>query len=89
MRANVSRGPPRHAAQLGAAGVVQPASSKISAAVLPSQPGTGSVYTSAQTFCVAGTRKVGTLTWRLARWNSLAADMKSSVLPPGGEGLYV
>jgi hypothetical protein len=49
MRAKVSRGPPRHAAQLGAAGVVQPASSKISAAVLPSQPGTGSVYTSAHT----------------------------------------
>jgi hypothetical protein len=43
MRANVSRGPPRHAAHDGAAGVVQPASSKISAAVLPSQPGTGIV----------------------------------------------
>lgn len=34
------------------------------------------------TFCVAGTRYVGTFTWRLALWNSLAADMKSSVLPP-------
>ncbi len=49
MRAKVSRGPPRQAAQLGAAGVTQPASSKISAAVLPSQPGTGIVYTSAHT----------------------------------------
>lgn len=52
MRAKVSRGPPRQAAQLGAAGVTQPASSKISAAVLPSQPGTGIVYTSAHTWGV-------------------------------------
>ena len=43
MRAKVSRGPPKQAAQLGAAGVTQPAASKICAAVLPSQPGTGSV----------------------------------------------
>jgi hypothetical protein len=50
MRAKVSLGPPRQAAQLGAAGVTQPASSKISAAVFPSQPGTGSVYTSAHTW---------------------------------------
>lgn len=40
------------------------------------------------TFCVAGTRNVGTLTVRFARWNSLAADRKSSVFPPvwGGTG---
>ncbi len=56
MRAYVSCGPPRHAAQDGEAGVSHPASSKIWAAVFPSQPATGSVYTSAQTFCVAGTR---------------------------------
>ncbi len=49
MRAKVSRGPPRQAAHEGAAGVTQPASSKISAAVLPSHPGTGTVYTSAHT----------------------------------------
>ena len=49
MRANVSRGPPRHAAQDGLAGGTQPAAVKISAAVLPSQPGTGRPYTSAHT----------------------------------------
>ena len=49
MRAKVSRGPPRHAAQEGLAGGTQPAAAKISAAVLPSQPGTGSPYTSAHT----------------------------------------
>lgn len=54
MRAKVSRGPPRQAAQLGAAGVTQPAASKISAAVLPSQPGTGSVYTSPHTCAAVG-----------------------------------
>lgn len=54
MRAKVSLGPPKHAAHDGAAGVVQPDSSKISAAVLPSQPGTGSVYTSAHTCAETG-----------------------------------
>ena len=49
MRAKVSFGPPKQAAQLGAAGVVQPAASKICAAVLPSQPATGSPYRSAHT----------------------------------------
>ncbi len=49
MRAKVSRGPPRHAAQEGLAGGTQPAAAKISAAVLPSQPGTGNPYTSAHT----------------------------------------
>lgn len=49
MRAKVSLGPPKQAAQLGAAGVVQPAASKICAAVLPSQPATGSPYRSAHT----------------------------------------
>lgn len=49
MRANVSLGPPRQAAQLGAAGVMQPAASKIWAAVLPSQPATGKPYRSAHT----------------------------------------
>ena len=49
MRANVSRGPPRQAAHEGAAGGTQPASAKISAAVLPPQPGTGRAYTSAHT----------------------------------------
>jgi hypothetical protein len=49
MRANVSRGPPKHAAHDGLAGGTQPAAVKISAAVLPSQPGTGRPYTSAQT----------------------------------------
>ena len=34
------------------------------------------------TFCVAGTRNVGTLTCPPARWSSCAAAMKSSVLPP-------
>jgi hypothetical protein len=42
MRAKVSRGPPRQAAHEGLAGGTQPASWKISAAVLPPQPGTGS-----------------------------------------------
>lgn len=41
-------------------------------------------YNRRLTFCVAGTRYVGTLTWRLALWNSLAALRKSSVLPPAG-----
>lgn len=54
MRANVSRGPPRHAAQDGLAGGTQPAAAKISAAVLPSQPGTGSPYTSAHTCGLQG-----------------------------------
>ena len=49
MRANVSRGPPRHAAHEGEAGVVQPTDSNTWAAVRPPAPGTGSVYTSAQT----------------------------------------
>lgn len=49
MRANVSLGPPKQAAQLGAAGVVHPAASKICAAVLPSHPATGKPYKSAQT----------------------------------------
>ena len=49
MRAKVSRGPPRHAAQDGLAGGTHPAAAKISAAVFPSQPGTGSPYTSAHT----------------------------------------
>ncbi|KAA6428260.1 MAG: hypothetical protein FRX49_01856 [Trebouxia sp. A1-2] len=53
----VSFGPPRHAAQLGLAGVSQPASWKICDAVLPSQPGTGMPYTSIHTFCVAGTSR--------------------------------
>ena len=61
-RAKVSTGPPMQAAHDGAAGVTQPASWKISAAVLPSQPGTGLEYTSAHTCCVAGTRNVGTAT---------------------------
>ncbi len=82
IRAYVSLGPPRHAAQLGLAGVSQPASWKIWDAVLPSQPGTGMPYTSIHTFCVAGTRYVGTLTWPPALCISLAAAMKSSVLPP-------
>ncbi len=82
IRAYVSLGPPRHAAQLGLAGVSQPASWKIWEAVLPSQPGTGMPYTSIQTFCVAGTRYVGTLTLPPALCISLAAAMKSSVLPP-------
>lgn len=56
IRANVSFGPPKHAAHDGAPGATHPAASKISAAVLPSQPGTGTLYTSAHTFCVAGTR---------------------------------
>lgn len=43
MRAKVSCGPPKQAAQDGEAGVTHPASSKIWAAVLPSQPATGSV----------------------------------------------
>jgi hypothetical protein len=34
--------------------VMQPAASKISAAVLPSQPGTGRLYTSAHTWGVGG-----------------------------------
>ena len=42
-RAKVSLGPPKHAAQEGAAGATQPAASKISAAVRPLQPATGSV----------------------------------------------
>ena len=54
MRANVSRGPPRHAAQEGLAGGTQPAAAKISAAVLPSQPGTGRPYTSAHTYGING-----------------------------------
>ena len=82
IRAYVSLGPPRHAAQLGLAGVSQPASWKIWDAVLPSQPGTGMPYTSIHTFCVAGTRYVGTLTLPPALCISLAAAMKSSVLPP-------
>lgn len=49
MRAKVSRGPPKQAAHEGAAGVMQPAASKIWAAVLPPHPGTGRAYTSAQT----------------------------------------
>ena len=49
MRANVSLGPPKQAAQLGAAGVVQPAASKICAAVFPSHPATGKPYRSAHT----------------------------------------
>lgn len=49
IRAKVSRGPPKQAAHEGAAGVMQPAASKISAAVLPPQPGTGKLYTSPHT----------------------------------------
>ena len=49
MRAKVSLGPPKQAAQLGAAGGVHPAASKICAAVLPSQPATGKPYRSAHT----------------------------------------
>lgn len=73
---------PRQAAQEGEAGVSHPAFSKMADAVSPSHPGTGSEYTSAHTFCVAGTRNVGTLTCCCALWKSLAAAMKSSVLPP-------
>ena len=49
MRAKVSLGPPKHAAQEGGAGATQPAASKIWKAVLPSQPGTGKPYRSAHT----------------------------------------
>lgn len=49
MRAQVSRGPPRQAAQDGAAGVSQPAFEKTSAHVIPSAPGTGRVYKSNHT----------------------------------------
>lgn len=50
MRAKVSLGPPRQAAQEGDAGGTHPAAVKISAAVLPSHPGTGCPYTSAHTW---------------------------------------
>ena len=84
MRANVSRGPPRQAAHEGAAGGTHPTAAKISAAVLPfGSPGTGSAYTSAQTFWVAGTRYVGTFTCMSPEAaKSLAAYIKSSVFPP-------
>jgi hypothetical protein len=78
----VSLGPPKHAAHDGGAGVSHPDSSNICAAVLPSHPGTGTLYTSAHTFCVAGTRNVVTATRSPAAWKSLAAAKKSSVFPP-------
>jgi hypothetical protein len=34
------------------------------------------------TFCVAGTKYVGTLTWPPARYINFAAAKKSSVFPP-------
>lgn len=49
MRAYVSFGPPKQAAQLGLAGVSQPASSNICEQVFPPDPGTGRLYTSIQT----------------------------------------
>ena len=74
MRAYVSCGPPRQAAQEGEAGVSQPASAKIWAAVRPSQPGTGRPKRSKYTFWVAGTRKVGTFTCKQLYYLFLLAD---------------
>lgn len=76
-RPKVSTGPPRQAAQLGGAGGRQPAALKMALSVRPltmtrSKPCSTSV--------VAGTRKVGTATWRPS--SSWAAATKSSVLPP-------
>lgn len=51
---------------------------------LPSQQGA----LPTPTFCVAGTRYVGTLTSPPALCSSLAAAMKSSVLPPVQEPMY-
>ena len=70
MRAKVSLGPPRHAAQLGDAGGTQPAALNTSAAVFPSHPGTGCPYTSAQTCSRFGR-------WGLRAWTP---DAKAEAL---------